>query len=66
MLFRSTDALTKPYNVTMRYRRLPSKNYMLAEYVTDCEHVDRSVDTKAKKQQFDLTPPKDLPPPPKD
>jgi hypothetical protein len=58
------DTLTGPYKITMRYRRLPDRNYMLAEYVTDCEHHDRAVDPVAKRQIFDLTPPKDLPPPP--
>ena len=59
------EALTGPYKYTQTYARFPNKSYSLAQYVTDCDAEDRSIDRKTNKQRFDLTPPAGLPPPPR-
>jgi hypothetical protein len=60
------EALTGAYKYTQAYVRFQDKNYSLGQFVTDCDKEDRSIDRKTNKQRFDLTPPADLPPPPKD
>lgn len=55
------DVFTEPYKVTKQYVR--HKNYTMIPF--DCGQNNRDID-KDGHQQFDLTPPPDLPPPPKD
>jgi hypothetical protein len=55
------DALTEPDRRTRIYKRLPKT--MPAEFTT-CTEYDRSIDPVSGEQRFDLTPPRDLPPPP--
>jgi len=57
------DALTAPAKVTYLYYR--GRDYTMSEY-TACPSYDRSVDPATGQQRFDLQPPPDLPPPPKD
>ncbi len=57
------DALTAPAKVTYQYLR--RRNYTMTDF-TACPAFDRSVDPGTGYQRFDMTPPTDLPPPPKD
>lgn len=57
------EALTGPAKVTYLYFR--GRDYTMSEY-TACPAYDRSVDPVTGQQRFDLQPPSDLPPPPKD
>ena len=57
------DVLTAPAKVTYLYHR--GRDYMLSEF-TACPQHDRSVDPATGQQRFDMQPPPDLPPPPKD
>ncbi len=59
------EALTGPYQFTQTYARLQDRNYVMGQFVTDCDAGDRSIDRASNRQRFDLTPPADLPPPPK-
>ena len=59
------EALTGPYRYTQTYGRFENQQYALAQFVTDCDKDDRSIDRNTNTQRFDLTPPKDLPPPPR-
>ena len=47
------------------HRKFLNQKYTLAQFVTDCDKDDRSIDRNTNTQRFDLTPPKDLPPPPR-
>ena len=53
--------LTAPYRVTKHFSR--HRNYTMNEF--NCSQNNRDVDPRTGKQIFDLTPPDDLPPPPK-
>jgi hypothetical protein len=55
------DILTAPDKRTRLYARAPKKT---AREVSFCVDYDRSIDPTSGKQRFDMTPPKDLPPPP--
>ncbi len=55
------DVLTAPYETTFVYRR--DSGHVFHE-ASSCETNDRSVNHETGRQQFDLTPPEDLPPPP--
>ena len=57
------EVLTAPAKVTYLYHR--GRDYMLSEFSACPEH-DRSVDPATGRQRFDMEPPPDLPPPPKD
>ena len=54
---------TAPYTTHFRYRR--DRNHQ-PEPISYCVHHDRSIDAVSGKQRLDLTPPDDLPPPPRD
>ncbi|HZF28145.1 MAG TPA: hypothetical protein VE907_03440 [Gammaproteobacteria bacterium] len=56
------DVLTAPDRRTAVYRRSAKR---LANEITLCADHDRSIDPATGKQRFDLTPPADLPPPPR-
>jgi hypothetical protein len=56
------DVLTAPDRRTRHYTRVPKK---AASEITLCTDYDRAVDPKSGAQRFDMTPPADLPPPPK-
>jgi hypothetical protein len=55
------DVLTGPDRRTRLYKRTPKA---MAQEITFCADRDRSVDP-AGRQRFDMTPPRDLPPPPR-
>ncbi|RYG69463.1 hypothetical protein EON77_14685 [bacterium] len=55
------EVLSAPDRRTRVYRRLDKA---MAQELTFCARKDRSLD-EAGRQRFDLTPPPDLPPPPK-
>jgi hypothetical protein len=55
------EVLTAPYETTFAYRRDPGHVFHESSH---CESDDRSVNQETGRQQFDLTPPSDLPPPP--
>ena len=55
------DILTAPDKRTRVYARAPKT---MAREVSFCVDYDRSIDPTSGKQRFDMTPPKDLPPPP--
>src|SRR5262245_13334518 len=38
------EALTGPYRYTQTYSRLPDRNYVMGQFVTDCDAGDRSID----------------------
>jgi hypothetical protein len=63
VVLNAPEALTGPYRSTQLYSRNPDRDYMLQDFVLDCSRKDRSVGPGGA-QQFDLTPPADLPPPP--
>jgi hypothetical protein len=56
------DLFTAPFNVTFVYFR--DRDHRFHEQ-SDCVDEDRSIDPKSGGQRFDLTPPSQLPPPPK-
>jgi hypothetical protein len=56
------DVLTQPDRRTRLYTRVPKT---AANEITFCSDDDRSVDPETGKQRFDMTPPPDLPPPPR-
>jgi hypothetical protein len=56
------DVLLKPLPFDMVYRRLG--DLPMGEY-SACPKHDRAIDPATGNQRFDLTPPSDLPPPPK-
>ena len=55
------DVLTEPDRRTRLYTRVPKT---AANEITFCSDDDRSLDQASGQQRFDMTPPKDLPPPP--
>jgi len=57
------DLFAAPYEEKYVYRRDRGRTFHEA---LDCVDTDRSVDPNTGRQRFDLTPPKDLPPPPSD
>jgi hypothetical protein len=54
--------LSQPDRRTRLYTRVPKT---AANEITFCADNDRSIDPNTGKQRFDLTPPADLPPPPR-
>jgi hypothetical protein len=56
------DPLTGPAKMTLVFLR--DRGHVFHE-ASHCVHDDRSVDPQTQRQRFDLTPPADLPPPPK-
>jgi hypothetical protein len=61
MRMTAPELFTRPYEAKYRYRRDPAHAFHEA---LDCVDDDRSIDPKTGRQRFDMTPPKDLPPPP--
>jgi hypothetical protein len=55
------EILTVPYETTLVYRR--SADHVFHES-SNCQADDRSINHETERQQLDLTPPADLPPPP--
>ena len=55
------DLLTAPLTAVNRYRR--ARDRIFTEFDT-CPGHDRSFDGESREEQFDATPPEDLPPPP--
>jgi hypothetical protein len=56
------DAFTEPDRRTLVYMRVAK---MMPSDITFCTEYDRSIEPGSGKQRFDLTPPADLPPPPR-
>jgi hypothetical protein len=56
------DVLTQPDRRTRLYKRVAKT---VANEITFCTEYDRSIEPGSGKQRFDLTPPADLPPPPR-
>jgi hypothetical protein len=56
------DVLTAPDRRTRIYTRLAKTT---PNEITFCADYDRSIDPQTGKQRFDMTPPADLPPPPR-
>ncbi len=56
------DVFTQPDRRTRLYTRVAK---MMASDITFCTEYDRSIEPGSGKQRFDLTPPPDLPPPPR-
>lgn len=56
------DALTEVDRRTRIYKRLPKT---MPTEMTTCTEYDRSIDPTSGEERFDLTPPPDLPPPPR-
>jgi len=56
------ELLEGPVEMTVDYHR--DRGYVMGEY-TRCSQSDRSLDAKSGRIGYDLTPPADLPPPPK-
>jgi hypothetical protein len=56
------DVLTQPDRRTRLYKRVAKT---MANEITFCTEYDRSIEPGTGKQRFDLTPPADLPPPPR-
>jgi hypothetical protein len=56
------EVLREPLSFKMTYKRIGERP--MGEY-TACPKYDRAIDPANGKQRFDLTPPADLPPPPK-
>ncbi len=54
---------TAPFHTTFVYRRDSGHHF---HPQSDCAENDRSIDSVSGKERFDLTPPANLPPPPKD
>jgi hypothetical protein len=57
------ELFSAPYEHTYIFRRDPQHQFSEASH---CKSDDRSVDPVTHQDRFDLTPPPDLPPPPKD
>lgn len=57
------DVLERPYDEVMTYTR--DRRHVFHE-VTSCVDNDPSLDAQTGRQELDLTPPSDLPPPPAD
>jgi len=57
------ELFTAPFETTFVYKR--HRGHHFHEY-RSCEDADRSLDPVSGKERFDLTPPANLPPPPKD
>ena len=55
------DLLIRPVSFATLYQRY--RSHVMGEYTT-CADSDRSIDPTTGHQRFDMTPPKDLPPPP--
>lgn len=55
--------LTRPQTSVNTYRRVPDRPF--TEFDT-CPAQDRTFDAETRREQFDATPPDDLPPPPAD
>ena len=55
------EALRQPLEFKMTYQRIGTRP--MGEY-NACPKYDRAIDPATGKQRFDLTPPRDLPPPP--
>ena len=61
------DVLTKPYETTLVYRRDRQHVFHDGPLSPDsCVDDDPSIDPATGKQRLDMTPPPDLPPPPRD
>jgi len=56
------DVLAQPDRRTRLYKRVAKT---MANEITWCTEYDRSIEPGSGKQRFDLTPPADLPPPPR-
>ncbi len=56
------DVLMEPDHRTRQYTRVAKT---MANEITWCTEYDRSIEPGSGKQRFDLTPPADLPPPPR-
>lgn len=56
------ELLTGPVNLKIDYNR--DRGYLMGEY-TRCTDSDRSLDSSSGRIGYDMTPPADLPPPPK-
>jgi hypothetical protein len=56
------EVLTAPFETTMIYHR--DRGHVFVDDLS-CVEDDRSIDPVTGKQRFDLTPPADLPPPPR-
>jgi hypothetical protein len=57
------ELLTAPFTKHLKFRRV--RDHVFHEELV-CVPGDRSIDPKTGRQRFDMTPPKDLPPPPAD
>ena len=57
------EVLSKPDRRTRIYRRIPGRN--AATEIALCVEHDRAFDSATGKQRFDMTPPMDLPAPPR-
>jgi hypothetical protein len=57
------EILNGPFKDTFLYKR--SRDHVFTD-ASPCAESDRSIDHAARKEQLDLTPPDDLPPPPAD
>lgn len=55
------ELMTAPFKDTFFYKR--RRDHQFTDN-SNCFEVDRSIDHQARKEQLDLTPPADLPPPP--
>lgn len=55
------ELLTTPLKDTLFYKR--RRDHQFTDETT-CSETDRSIDHQARREQLDLTPPADLPPPP--
>jgi hypothetical protein len=56
------DILTQPYRTTALLRRDRQHEF---QEITNCINSDRAFDNATGRERFDMTPPADLPPPPK-
>ncbi len=63
VIITAPEVFTRPFERSLRYRR--DRQHEFHEE-TPCVTYDRFGDPAKGKQRFDLTPPSDLPPPPKD
>jgi hypothetical protein len=60
------EVLIHPYSATLDYVRDRGHVYGDQSFCAEADDVDPSYDPQTGKQHLDLTPPPDLPPPPKD
>jgi hypothetical protein len=56
------EIFSRPYHVVRVFRRL--RDHDIAQEWTACAQDDRAIDPGTGAEQFDMTPPRDLPPPP--